>query len=205
MTSVITGDIIQSRQLPDPRIWSKPLKKMLATLGKSPETWEIYRGDSFQLEVFPADAFLTALRIKSVIKCHKGLDVRMAIGIGNRQFEADAIKESTGEAFIYSGEKLEALKKEKQTLAIKSAWKDFDAEWNVIFRLALITLDSWGPKAAETVSLVLEHPDMDQQHISRHLGIAKSSVSERLKRAHLDEMLDLESLYRKQINILVTP
>ena len=54
--------------------------------------------------------FLTVLRIKATLKGIKNLDVRMAIGIGKREFTAFNITESNGEAFIHSGEKLESLK-----------------------------------------------------------------------------------------------
>lgn len=204
MTSVITADIIHSRRQADPTVWSDPLKKLLGTLGKTPETWEIYRGDSFQLEIpQPAEALRTAIRIKAVIKCHPGLDVRMAIGIGKPAFRASAIAESNGEAFIYSGEKLEEIKKAKCTLAIRTPWQDFDQEMNLILRLGLIVMDSWSSKAAETVHHILEHPDMDQQHIGHQLGISQSSFSGRRKRAHLDDILDIDAIYRKKVNILV--
>jgi hypothetical protein len=84
ITSVITGDIIQSRKTNKP-VWLSKLKKTLSLEGKSPRTWQIYRGDSFQVEVKdPDQAFLTALRIKATIKTIRSLDVRMAIGIGEK-------------------------------------------------------------------------------------------------------------------------
>src|SRR5688572_22151866 len=125
VTSIITGDIINSRDT-HPTIWLPTLKKALAAEGKNQKTWEIYRGDSFQLEVKnPADTLLTAIRIKAKIKSIKNIDVRMAIGIGEKEFPAEKITESTGKAFVNSGEKLESLKKEKQNLAIKTRWNDF--------------------------------------------------------------------------------
>ena len=121
ITSVITGDLVQSR-LTHQSAWLGKLKKILALEGKSPRNWEIYRGDSFQVEVRdPQEAFLTAIRIKAAIKTVKNLDVRMAIGIGDKKFSSRRIVESDGEAFVHSGETLETLKKSRQTLAIKSA------------------------------------------------------------------------------------
>src|SRR5688572_5234068 len=107
ITSVITGDIIQSRKTNYP-LWMPKLKKTLSLEGKSPRTWQVYRGDSFQIEIKdPADAFLTAIRIKATIKTVKNLDVRMAIGVGDKKFSSSHVVESDGDAFVRSGEKFE--------------------------------------------------------------------------------------------------
>ena len=200
MISVITGDIINSRKLKNQRQWIALLKKLFAEEGKSPKKWEIYRGDSFQLEVKkPEEALLMAIRIKANIKCIKSIDVRMAIGIGKKDYSAPKITESNGEAFIYSGEKLENLKKEKQTLSIKTPWAEFDREINLYIRLALIAMDNWSQGAAELVKISLEDQNMAQQGIGDILGITQSSVSERQKRAHYAEIMEMEALYREKI------
>lgn len=38
MTSIITGDIINSRAQKDPSIWLYPLKELLGEWGKAPKT-----------------------------------------------------------------------------------------------------------------------------------------------------------------------
>jgi len=81
MTAIVTADIINSRKLPS-AYWITGLKDLLATFGKSPSVWEIYRGDEFQLEIKnPEDALLAAFRIKAYLKTIR-LDARMSIGIG---------------------------------------------------------------------------------------------------------------------------
>jgi hypothetical protein len=202
LTSVITGDIINSRKVKNSP-WLKPLKKTLSETGKNPETWQIYRGDSFQLEVSnPAMAFLTALRIKATIKSIKKLDVRMAIGIGKKEFAGSVITESNGEAFIYSGEKLETLKKQKQNLAIKTPWSDFDKEINVCFRLALVIMNNWSPNSAELIKILVENGPLTQKALAKRLKISQSSVSERQKRSSYEEIVELEQLFREKINHL---
>lgn len=203
MTSVITGDIINSRKLKN-AVWLKKLKRTLAEEGSSPRTWQIYRGDSFQVEVKdPAMVFLTVLRIKATLKGIKNLDVRMAIGIGKREFTAFNITESNGEAFIHSGEKLESLKKEKQTLAIKSPWPELDKEMNVCFQLALIAMDNWSPSSAELIRILIDKPEIRQKVLARKLKISQSSVSERQKRSNFTAIMDLENLFREKINHLI--
>lgn len=203
MTSVITGNIINSGKLRN-AVWSKPLKRTLAEEGGSPRTWQIYRGDSFQVEVKdPAMVFLTVLRIKATLKSIKNLDVRMAIGIGKREFTAFNITESNGEAFIHSGEKLESLKKEKQTLAIESPWPELDKEMNVCFQLALIAMDNWSPSSAELIRILIDKPEIRQKVLARKLKISQSSVSERQKRSNFTAIMDLENLFREKINHLI--
>lgn len=203
ITSVITGDIIRSRTASNP-LWLPKLKKTLSLEGKSPRTWEIYRGDSFQVEVRdPSHAFLTAIRIKATIKTIRNLDVRMAIGIGKKEFVSQKISETDGEAFIHSGEKFETLKKAKQTLAIKTPWPAFDREMNVCFKLASIPMDSWTPNSAELIQILTNQPDLTQKTLAKKLGVSQPSVSERQNRSHFEDILELEELYREKINQLI--
>lgn len=204
MISVITGDVINSRKVKKPRIWLAPLKKILKVQGNTPKTWEIFRGDSFQLQIRkPADALMMAIRIKACIRSIKNLDVRMAIGVGQRGYSAAKITESNGEAFIYSGEKLDELEKERQTLAIRTPWPGFDDEMNLCLRLALIAMDNWTPGSAELMELLIQRPAMLQQEIGNVLRISQSSVSERQKRAYHTEIMSLETLYRHKINSIL--
>lgn len=203
ITSIITGDIINSRGS-KVKQWLPVLKKNLALSGASPQVWEIYRGDSFQLEVKqPADALLTAIRIKVAIKTIKNLDVRMAIGIGEKDFTASRITESNGEAFIFSGEKLESLKQEKQNLAVRSKWPDFDREMNLYIRFALIAMDNWSTGAADLIKMLLDNPVITQTKLATKLKITQSAVSGRQKRAYYNEVKDLEILFREKVEQLM--
>ena len=200
MTSIITGDIINSRKLSNPRDWLVALKKVLSAFGKSPKTWEIYRGDSFQVEIkAPETALLAAIKIKASIKSFKDLDVRMAIGIGGKTFDAPRITEANGEAFINSGEMFENLNRNKQNLAIKSPWPATDEELNLVISLAAIAMDKWTPSSAELVRLSLQLGTSSQKELGRKLKIGQSSVSERQARAHYKEIMDAERFFQTKI------
>lgn len=204
VTSIITGDIINSRGSKTKQ-WLSVLKKALALTGKSPQTWEIYRGDSFQLEVKnPADALLAAIRIKAYIKSIKNVDVRIAIGIGEKDFNSNRITESNGEAFVYSGEKIENLKQEKQNMAVKTKWPDFDREMNLYMRFALIAMDSWSTGAADLIKMILDNPEITQTKLAKRLKITQSAVSGRQKRAYYNEVKDLEILFREKVEKLIS-
>lgn len=202
MVAVITGDIINSKRN-NPKTWLKVLKKELEKAGKSPKTWDIYRGDSFQLLVNnPEDALLTAIKIKASLKSIKNTNVRMSVGIGDITYAAPKITESNGTAFVHSGEKFELLKKEKQNLAIKSDWPAFDKDMNLFLKLASIAMDNWTTNAAEIVYTTLENPGKLQEELGRIVGIKQNAISNRLKRAYYDEIVELNEMYVMKLKLL---
>lgn len=203
MTSVITGDIIKSKKHKNPETWIEALEEALNYLSTDNKHWEIYRGDSFQIEIKNwQTSFECAVYIKSCIKSIYGLDVRLAIGVGNKTYQGKKVSASNGEAFIYSGETLESLKKEKQNLRIKTNNLELDDELNLYFKLALISMDSWTKNSAEIVKLSLENPKALQSELGKLIGINQNAVSSRQKRAHLDAILEVDLMYRKKTETL---
>lgn len=198
ITCILTGDIINSRKKED-NYWLNSLKEILDTFGESPKYWQIYRGDSFQLEIEnPEKALYTALKLKSHLKSTVNIDVRIGIGIGTKEFNSDRITEANGEAFINSGFAFDNYLK-KQTIAIKTPWSTLDDEFNIAFDLALLTIDSWTKNSAEVFKLSLESENSTQNEIASILGITQSSVSERQKRAGFEQIMKLEKRFRKLI------
>ncbi|ALJ06416.1 transcriptional regulator [Pseudalgibacter alginicilyticus] len=202
-TSIITGDIIKSRTQSNPEIWMNTLKKALTFLNPNKSNWEIYRGDSFQLEIEDyQNSFRAAVYIKACVKTIKGLDVRIAIGLGSKTYTANKVSESNGDAYVFSGETLDILKKEKLNLSIKTTNNKLNNSLNLYFKLALIVMDHWTVNSAEIVKLSIEHPDALQSELGDMIGINQNAISNRQKRAHLDEILELDSLYRQKIGTL---
>ncbi|UZD23418.1 SatD family protein [Algoriphagus halophytocola] len=210
MIAILTADIINSRDLENQNLWISPLKNLLRTWGNTPKQWEIFRGDSFQLEITdPMESLLAALQIKALVKSLplstgskriSPIDVRMAIGIGEKNHDADRISESNGEAFIRSGEKFEQLKSEMTNLAINSPWKEWNTEINLYLKLAGIQMDSWSISSGEVMSEILHNPDRTQAQIGKTLNINQNSVSKRYKAAHGQNILELEKLFRKKLS-----
>jgi len=196
MTSILTGDIINSRNV-DPKLWVPKLKSVLNKYGVEPTQWEIYRGDSFQIEVLPPESLLACLLIKATIKTLKGLDVRLAIGIGEKTYISEKITASNGSAFINSGDCFESLK--KSILAVKSPNTEFDLQINLLLDLAQLTMNSWTQKSSEIVKISIENTSLTQKEIAELVNKTQSTISESLKIAGFEEIMRLENYYRTQI------
>ncbi|MFT4611235.1 MAG: hypothetical protein ACJA1H_000943 [Glaciecola sp.] len=196
MVAIITGDIINSTET-TPNVWLNALKQVLNQFGKEPRQWDIYRGDSFQLEVHPNEALKAAILIKTSLKQFKHIDARLAIGIGEKSYDSDKITESNGSAFVNSGQCFEQLK--KTTLAIKSPIAEFDSQINLMLELALLVMDYWKPTTSTILKYTLEHPNQNQEVIAKQLQKSQSNISEGLKRGGYDELSKLLSYYESQI------
>ncbi|MCS4433164.1 SatD family protein [Aquiflexum gelatinilyticum] len=213
MLAVITGDIVDSRKLANQQDWYLPLESLFNSWGPKNETWEIFRGDSFQVEVADSlEALKKAMFIKATLKSIKSqsqqkrtapVDVRMAIGIGEREQNAESLGMRTGSAYINSGEAFEQLRTKEQNLLVQTPWEDFDKEMNLMLKLALIVMDNWSNNSAEIMKIILERPGLKQVEIGEILGIEQNSVSARLRRAYHSEMLELHDLYREKLKRLM--
>ena len=198
MKAVITGDIINSQKF-GTEVWYKALQEIFE--GKSSAEWENYRGDEFQYLIQNAEnSFLEFLKIKAGIKKIQDLDVRISIGLGEQNFVADKVSQSNGSAFVNSGRNLERIKTEKINLFINSDCKNLDEELNLIFKWVSLTVDNWSVMSAEIVELFLLNPEINQEEAAKRLQISQSSVSQRLKRANFDLLLETEVYFRQLIH-----
>jgi hypothetical protein len=201
MIVILTADIINSRKLSSKK-WMNDFKQLLNSFGKSPNDWEIYRGDEFQLEIKnPEDAFLIAFQLKAFFKSIN-LDVRMSLGFGDKTYKTKKITESNGSAFIRSGELFETLKKQKINLAVNSGNPDFDEEFNLILQLSMSFMDSWLQQSAEFVLVAIQNPTLSQEEIGLKLGINQAAVSRRQKRSQYELLLQVDRYFRKKVKSL---
>ncbi|MFD2099600.1 transcriptional regulator [Flagellimonas iocasae] len=199
MVAILTGDIKNSSAHKTTK-WLPLLKEALGKYGKEPKSWEIYRGDSFQLETHPEDALEAAVYIKAALKQIRNLDVRIAIGIGEKTYDGEKITESNGPAFVYSGECFENLK--KQHLGLKTANSDFDTNITLMLELALLTMDDWTPAISKTVKSAIEHPKMNQKQLAAELHKSQGNISEELNKAGFDEVQKMIQFYKSQLTQL---
>lgn len=196
MVAVITGDIINSRKVSS-ESWLPKLKDYFASSIVDSDKWEVYRGDSFQLEVSVEKALEVALCIKAMIKSNNKIDVRMAIGIGEKDFKGKKITESYGTAYINSGESFERIK--NNTLILKSPFSEFDDYFNPILKLLSFISNNWKPVTSETIFYALTHQNLLQKEIAEKLSKDTTTVNKALKRGGYDEIIEIVNLYSKKI------
>ena len=197
-TAVITGDIRNSRKS-DPKIWLPILKKALKVYGSEPKDWEIYRGDSFQLEVKPEIALEASLYIKACIKQVKNIDVRISIGIGTKEHAAEKISESNGQAFIKSGKAFDELRK-NDTIAIDTPWVEVNEIMSTSLLLAIRIANDWSSISAQTVKVSMEHSSKKKIELAQILGTSQNNLSNRIKRSGFSDLMSLNDLYKKIIS-----
>ena len=198
MIAIITGDIINSDRYAASE-WMDILKPYLGLQGETPIDWEIYRGDEFQIRTTPEKAMQMAIRIKALIKSVNKLDVRMGIGLGSETFVGSSVSQSNGKAYQRSGRIFETLKEHKINLAIVTGDEDRDDTLNLMLKLALNFMDDWSIVSAQMVSISLEKPNVSQQEVADQLKIRQSAVSQRLKRARMDLVMDLLAYYERNL------
>ncbi len=198
MIAVITGDIINS-QHSDTESWLNDLKSLLKQWGDAPAQWEIYRGDEFQIKCSIDNVFEKFLAIKSLIKTHENLDVRIAIGIGEEQFSSEKITESNGTAYVNSGRLLNDLKSMGRTVAIKTPDEKLNKDLNILLKWSSIEFDNWTVAISEIVHQHIICPEITQEDLAKKLSITQSSVSQRVKRANLDLIKETNQYFRRKI------
>ncbi|WDF70617.1 hypothetical protein PQ465_09630 [Sphingobacterium oryzagri] len=182
MIAVITGDIMKSRsELPE--IWLPILEQALATYAVR---FDIFRGDSFQLEL-PVDQALTAAFYIKAAMIEVGLDVRMGIGIGEKDYDSSHVKTTFGSALVYSGEAFDELKKE--TLYLKSANEEINALCNMVLPLLGELTLRWTANIAETVKVALKNEHVNQVDLAKLLKKKyQSQVSTALQKAGFNKI-----------------
>lgn len=176
---IVTGDLVNSRATQS-QIWLPVLED---SLRYSSSSFDIYRGDSFQAEL-QSDSFLESLfYIKARIKTIEHLDVRLGVGIGSIDYRDKHLKNSTGQAFLFSGEAFDSLKKD--LFAVKSKHSIWDELVNSSLPLAIELANKWTNNMAETVAASIQFPSYSQQDLAKILRRKhQSQVSTELNKAN---------------------
>lgn len=221
MKAVITGDIVNSTYISDHAKMIRSLKLIMQRLlehGYIDEgRWGIFRGDSFQLITEPQEALLTALILRSGFRggvyrfasplvvddlLDESIDVRLAIGIGGIGEVTDPISESFGEAFTISGKMLESISEGELRLIVATPDEQLNVHFEMICRLMDIIINDWSENSSQAIFRNLLVGET-QQETAGFLGISQSSVQNRLKIAHMDEIRYLLSYFEGQIKQVV--
>lgn len=204
--AVITGDIINSSDLGAERRQKllgslkeafQKITELVLNVNENP--FEIYRGDSFQARIKnPKLAIVIGIIIRAKIRSlnyetyQAGRvsagnlnDARIAIGVGKIDFTASKTIESDGEAFKFSGELIEKMKREKRALMVRTPWLEVNSELEVECLLVDQIISDWSFSQAEAVYEILLG-DKIQSSLAKKFGISQPAVSKRILSAKME-------------------
>ncbi|MFP2994913.1 hypothetical protein ABN763_03335 [Spongiivirga sp. MCCC 1A20706] len=218
-SAVITADIIDSSTY-DPQSYEfiigqlKAEARLIQEDFKEAEVhFEIYRGDSFQLVINDAHkALQAAIRIKAAINkivliskksksASKMVDIRMSIGIGAIDYEADLVRESNGPAFHYSGRGFDTfIKNSNIKTLVNTENNNVNNEFKTSLKFFDYLVDRWSIASAEVVYYLLQ--GFTETKIADMLGISQAAVNLRKKAAGWDEIQSLLNRYEQVIKAI---
>lgn len=193
LAAVITGDIINSTAqagFVEKLRWV--LTDVEAQFRLKKEDWEIYRGDSFQVVTGePEHALMVAMLIRAGLRSgtyypdqQERFDAKTAIGIGTISRLRDKPGESAGEAFVYSGRKLDELQEKKYHMAIRTGFPVLDPLADSILRFADDIISNWSEVSADTACYHW-FGNYNQEQLAEQLGISQPAVNKRLHAARI--------------------
>jgi hypothetical protein len=195
--AVLTGDLIGSTKA-GPEAVDEAMEA-LAEAAKTISKWAgaedvrftRYRGDGWQILLpDPSLALRAALFLNASLKARRtGLLTRIAIGCGpvDRPGTTD-LKDASGEAFTLSGRALDAMPKGR-TLAFEQA--NASPRDMLFIKMTDALIRKWSPEQAEAMAMALGPWKTTYEMIARQLGITIQAVSQRLKNADHEAILDL--------------
>ena len=211
MDAVITADIIGYTKLTsnDANIVLNTIHSLFNELSLKrnnlSSSFSIKRGDSIQGEISnPAKALKIALLLKTAVRKlkleNKNLDIRIAIGVGNIENKRNSIDESFGEAYIYSGRSLDAMKNDRRVFVVKTNNETVNEELDVELILLEAIMSGWKTTSAEVLYYTLL--GFNETEIAEKLNVSQSAINQRKKTAGWVAVEALVNRYDKLIKTI---
>ncbi len=216
MVAVLTADLIDSSHY-DEEVLNEVLDTLKAEFNAitgftdTENRFKIYRGDSFQgVLKYPEDALKVALLLKAAVnRIHikktrksrnysKIADFKMSIGVGLQEIEREAISESNGQAFQFSGRTLDAMKTENRKIKLTTEDDDINSEFNASLFLLDTVSDKWSTASAEVVYYLIK--GLKEKEVAAEIKISQSAVNQRKKAAGWDAISVLLERYNEVIS-----
>lgn len=198
--AVLTGDLVSStRMSPEEldlarRTVSEAVDD-IRTWGSAVTAPDVFRGDSWQLAIADARLFLrSAVRIRAGLKALKPQrDTRIGIGLGDfERLSPDSVSQSTGEAFVRSGEALDRLgRRDEIDLYMSDRLRETTAWLPVVMGYSNFVVGRWKSGQAKVALTVLSRDgDRPQSDIASSLEMTQQAVSKSLIAAGASSLLD---------------
>lgn len=212
MAAIISGDLINSsKYAPDDlrsilEILKMEFQQIEKQFSDRAIFFELYRGDSFQGIVEDSSlALAIALQIKSAVNKYSKnedaknaapiADIRISIGLGEVTYVKNALAESNGEAFQYSGRTLDTMKSEEMKIALTTKDHDINSEFKVHLKFLDALTNRWSIASAEVVYYLLRN--YKEQEIARKVSRSQAAINQRKKAAGWEEIKLLLDRYKQ--------
>ncbi len=228
--AVLTGDLVDSTGHPSQEKASSMLKKLASKFSEThPDVvigkLDVFRGDSWQLCLAePALALEAALFMRTGLKASplsklRLLDSRIAIGFGQvDHINKKSISESSGPAFLASGEALDALQRDsspekKQCMRIRWANKDRAVRMldEIVLPLLDLQISEWS--RTQSISVYGALLGLTQKETARHEFViagnnkptSQQSIQKALNRTHWHSFIrptldEIQNLLKEKSN-----
>jgi len=189
--AVLTGDIIRSRGL-DPAGFEAMRATLMAACaeiagwtGPGAGSIDFFRGDAWQMLISdPRLALRASLFVRARLRAVHRRDSRIAVGIGHiDRLERPRLSLSLGEAFVLSGQALDAMTRYSDlTIALPPEAGERAILLEVIACLCSAIAGGWTQRQAELVCLALLPDALTNEAIGRRLvpAIRKQTVTRAL-------------------------
>lgn len=192
MIGVITGDIVNSRQIPVEE-YDSMLYRLHQTLESFSERYEmhfdVFRGDEFQLLLKrPEKVIYLATIIRLSLKSGStNIDVRQSLSVGDSNELRDDVKSSTGEAFVLSGQNLNKMKSE--LLIFDSTNELLKHHLGSTIELLDAHLSSLTKTEAYVLMSYLGDPEVSHAELAKEIGKSRPNTTKMLNSAHYNSVL----------------
>ena len=203
MIGVISGDIIKSQTIPkqqyDAMLYE--LEQSLRCVSGESTLWNIYRGDSFQLQINdPEYLFKHSVLIYLYLKA-SGYEVRQSMAIGEIDNPRNDIKTATGSAFTLSGHGLDKIA--NQRFLFNTPPQNIHESLNLNLAFADVLLTKITQKQANALYAYLTSTDNSHAALAKDLKTSRENVTKLLNLAHyqlIERFLEHSSNIIKNIN-----
>ncbi|ANQ52522.1 AsnC family protein [Flammeovirga yaeyamensis] len=208
MIAILTADIVSSTKTRDNDLWSSCIEEVMNLPFFEDIRWDIFRGDSFQIELTdPSKSLYLAVLLRVFINAKKELydlkiDVRISIGIGKEGFEGDNVMSSDGQAYKLSGRNFDKFHQSQRRLSIATTW-DYDLiGFQESVQLIEHLISNWS-FSSFTVAKHYLLGVTKQKELAELVGVSQPAIHKRIQKDNLEGLVNYLNWFSQKIILLI--
>ncbi|NLR93575.1 AsnC family protein [Flammeovirga agarivorans] len=209
MIAILTADIVSSTKTQNNALWSSCIEEVMDLPFFEDTRWDIFRGDSFQIELSdPSRSLFLAILLRVFINAKKELydlkiDVRISIGIGKEGYEGDNVMSSDGHAYKLSGRTFDKLQANNRKLMIATAW-DYDLMgFQESVQLIEHLISNWS-FSSFTVGKHYLLGVTKQKDLAELVGVSQPAIHKRIQKDNMEGLINYLNWFSQKILLLTS-